>query len=130
MSTLAWIAFLASAKLITLVLVVSLHGQLTLPPLSLPPSLPSRFLINIPDEDKDDPVKLCSHIELAHWFYLDLQRPEDPSLPACSLKEFMATSIIPTRGSTGWHYLEWVVISGFGNRMWYSLLFPHASRGE
>ena len=55
----------------------------------------SRFLINIPDEDKDDPVKLCTHIELAHWFYLDLQRPEDPSLPACSMKEFMATSILP-----------------------------------
>ena len=54
----------------------------------------SRFLINIPDEDKDDPVKLCSHVELAYWFYLDLQRPEDPSLPACSMKEFMATSIL------------------------------------
>lgn len=53
--------------------------------------LASRFLINIPDEDKDDPVKLCSHVELAYWFYLDLQRPEDPSLPACSMKEFMAT---------------------------------------
>ena len=25
----------------------------------------SRFLINIPDEDKDDPLKLCSHIEVS-----------------------------------------------------------------
>jgi mRNA-decapping enzyme subunit 2 len=53
--------------------------------------LATRFLINIPDEDKDDPLKLCSHIEVAHWFYLDLIRPEDPALPGCSMKEFMAT---------------------------------------
>ena len=52
----------------------------------------SRFLINIPDEDKDDTMRLCTHIELAHWFYLDFLRQEHPFLPACSLKEFMATS--------------------------------------
>ena len=39
-------------------------------------------------------MKLCFHVELAYWFYLDLQRPEDSSLPACSMKEFMATSIL------------------------------------
>lgn len=52
----------------------------------------SRFLINIPDEDKDDAMRLCAHIELAHWFYLDFLRQDQPTLPACSLKEFMATS--------------------------------------
>lgn len=52
----------------------------------------SRFVINIPDEDKDDVMMLCSWIEPAHWFYLDFLRPDDPSLPACSLKEFMASS--------------------------------------
>ena len=51
--------------------------------------LPSRFLINLSSEEKGDSIKLCSYIELAHWYYLDLMRPEDPTLPACNLKEFM-----------------------------------------
>ncbi len=51
----------------------------------------SRFLINLSSEEKRDSIKLCSYIELAHWYYLDLMRPEDPSLPACNLKEFMRT---------------------------------------
>ena len=54
----------------------------------------SRFLINIPKEGQEDPMKLCTHIELAYWFYLDLVRPEDTSLPGCSMKEFMAASIL------------------------------------
>ena len=53
----------------------------------------SRFLINIPVEEKCDPVKLCYHIELAHWFYLDFMRSEETSLPACSFKEFIATGV-------------------------------------
>lgn len=63
----------------------------------------SRFLINIPEEDKDDPVKLVSHVETAYWFYLDLQRPEDPSLPACSMKEFMAARIHETTTNPSTH---------------------------
>lgn len=49
----------------------------------------SRFLINLPEDEKKDPIKLSSHLELAHWFYLDLLRPEDHSLPACNFKEFI-----------------------------------------
>ncbi|KAM3726609.1 m7GpppN-mRNA hydrolase [Dirofilaria immitis] len=30
-----------------------------------------RFLINIPDDQKNTPVRLCFQIELAHWFYID-----------------------------------------------------------
>ncbi|KAL3981537.1 Dcp2 box A domain family protein [Acanthocheilonema viteae] len=30
-----------------------------------------RFLINIPDDQKNAPVRLCFQIELAHWFYID-----------------------------------------------------------
>ena len=53
----------------------------------------SRFLINLSGEEKRDPIKLCTYIELAHWYYLDLMRPEDAALPACSLKEFMAACV-------------------------------------
>ena len=52
----------------------------------------SRFLINMPQDEKDKAMKVCAEIEQAYWFYLDFLRPEDPSLPGCSYKEFMATS--------------------------------------
>ncbi|XP_032220585.1 m7GpppN-mRNA hydrolase [Nematostella vectensis] len=48
----------------------------------------SRFLINIPDEERKDVVRLCFQVETAHWFYLDFYRQERPELPACGLKEF------------------------------------------
>ncbi|XP_031574113.1 m7GpppN-mRNA hydrolase-like [Actinia tenebrosa] len=48
----------------------------------------SRFLINIPDEERKDVVRLCFQIELAHWFYIDFHRQENPDLPGCGIKEF------------------------------------------
>ena len=48
----------------------------------------SRFLLNIPTHEKDNMVRLCFQIELAHWFYLDFYRPEDASLPECNMLEF------------------------------------------
>jgi len=48
-------------------------------------------LINLSSDERADPIKLCSHIEVAYWYYLDLMRPEDHTLPACNLKEFMGT---------------------------------------
>jgi len=54
----------------------------------------SRFLINLPEDERKDPIKLCYHLELAYWFYLDLLRPEDPTLPACTLKEFFTANIL------------------------------------
>lgn len=77
---------------VSLALSGALTHSLTLS-LSLSPNN-SRFLLNIPKEDQDDPMKLCTHIELAYWFYLDLVRPEDSTLPGCSMKEFMAASIL------------------------------------
>eukprot|EP00794_Sanderia_malayensis_P009904 gene9904-10917_t len=49
----------------------------------------SRFLINIPEEERKDLVRMCFQVELAHWFYLDFYRQEDPSLPGCGLQKFM-----------------------------------------
>ncbi|XP_077989029.1 m7GpppN-mRNA hydrolase-like [Glandiceps talaboti] len=48
----------------------------------------SRFLINIPGEEKADLVRVCFQIELAHWFYLDFYRQENPALPACGIRDF------------------------------------------
>lgn len=33
--------------------------------------LSSRFIYNIPVEERLDIIKLCTHVEKAHWYYLD-----------------------------------------------------------
>nr|XP_002130621.1 m7GpppN-mRNA hydrolase [Ciona intestinalis] len=48
----------------------------------------SRFLLNIPSQEKEDMIRLCFQIELAHWFYLDFFRAENNRLPDCRMKEF------------------------------------------
>jgi len=50
--------------------------------------LSSRFLINLPEGEKSDPIRLFFQIELAHWFYLDFHRKENPKLRQCGMKEF------------------------------------------
>ena len=48
----------------------------------------SRFLLNIPTTEKDDMIRLMFQVELAHWFYIDFHRVEDPSLPEMRLPQF------------------------------------------
>lgn len=54
----------------------------------------SRFLINIPEEERKDIVRLCFQIEAAHWFYVDFHRQEQPNLPPCGLKDFTKINIL------------------------------------
>ena len=54
----------------------------------------SRFLINIPEEERKDIVRLCFQIETAHWFYVDFHRQEHPELPPCGLKDFTKINIL------------------------------------
>lgn len=54
----------------------------------------SRFLINIPEEERRDIVRLCFQIETAHWFYVDFHRQENPELPPCGLKDFTKINIL------------------------------------
>ena len=51
-------------------------------------SIFSRFIINIPNEEQDNLIRICFQIELAHWFYLDFNCSENSSLPKCSFHEF------------------------------------------
>lgn len=37
----------------------------------------SRFIINVPEEERKDLVRICFQIELAHWFYLDFYCEEE-----------------------------------------------------
>lgn len=49
----------------------------------------SRFIINVPEEERKDLVRICFQIELAHWFYLDFYcTEENPKLKSCNMKDF------------------------------------------
>jgi len=54
----------------------------------------SRFVINVPEEESRDPVRLLFQVELAHWFYLDFYCPENPELRTCGIKEFAIQDIL------------------------------------
>lgn len=50
----------------------------------------SRFIINVPEEERKDLVRICFQIELAHWFYLDFYCVEENTkLKSCGMKEFV-----------------------------------------
>ncbi|GFT82764.1 m7GpppN-mRNA hydrolase [Nephila pilipes] len=51
--------------------------------------LSSRFVINVPEEERVDLIRLCFQIELAHWFYLDFYCEEDSKLPKITLNAFI-----------------------------------------
>lgn len=48
----------------------------------------SRFILNIPSEERSDIIRIMFQLELAHWFYLDLLVEENPSLPKLLFKPF------------------------------------------
>jgi hypothetical protein len=51
----------------------------------------SRFIINVPVEERKDLVRICFQIELAHWYYLDFYCADDKAenkLKPCGMKEF------------------------------------------
>ncbi|XP_073990530.1 decapping mRNA 2 isoform X2 [Rhodnius prolixus] len=48
----------------------------------------SRFIINVPEEERNDIIRLCFQIELAHWFYLDFYTRGLRDKKTCGIKEF------------------------------------------
>uniref|UniRef100_F1KRL6 m7GpppN-mRNA hydrolase n=1 Tax=Ascaris suum TaxID=6253 RepID=F1KRL6_ASCSU len=51
-----------------------------------------RFLINIPEEEKSNVIRICFQIELAHWFYIDFYCKGDDATPKCAeigLRDFI-----------------------------------------
>jgi len=34
-------------------------------------AISSRFIINVPEEERQNLIRICFQIELAHWFYID-----------------------------------------------------------
>lgn len=52
--------------------------------------LASRFIINVPDMELSNLIRICFQIELAHWFYLDFfcASQEEKKLQPCGIKQF------------------------------------------
>ena len=52
--------------------------------------LASRFIINVPDMELSNLIRICFQIELAHWFYLDFfcSSEEERKLQPCGIKQF------------------------------------------
>ncbi|KAK6179354.1 hypothetical protein SNE40_011737 [Patella caerulea] len=48
----------------------------------------SRFIINVPEEERQESIRVFFQIELAHWFYLDFYCAEQPELRTCGIKDF------------------------------------------
>uniref|UniRef100_A0A8D0B036 m7GpppN-mRNA hydrolase n=1 Tax=Salvator merianae TaxID=96440 RepID=A0A8D0B036_SALMN len=57
-------------------------------PSSVLDDLCSRFILHIPSEERDNAIRVCFQIELAHWFYLDFCMQNTPGLPQCGIRDF------------------------------------------
>ncbi|XP_055383540.1 putative uncharacterized protein DDB_G0282133 [Condylostylus longicornis] len=64
----------------------NLHHQI---PSDILDDLASRFIINTPVDERQNFIRICFQIELAHWFYLDFFcGNEEKKLIPCGLKQF------------------------------------------
>ncbi|XP_050295535.1 m7GpppN-mRNA hydrolase [Anthonomus grandis grandis] len=50
----------------------------------------TRFIILVPEEAKENLIRIFFQIELAHWFYLDFYVGNDPRCKTCTIYEFAA----------------------------------------
>lgn len=57
-------------------------------PLDILSDLLTRFLIYVPPESKQNLIRICFQIELAHWYYLDFYVANDSTLKGCNITEF------------------------------------------
>lgn len=68
-------------------------GSDTVIPIEVLDDLCSRFIINVPEVERKDVVRICFQIEQAHWFYIDFYSKKDnfqKSRKLVNLKEFAA----------------------------------------
>ncbi|MEE6508653.1 hypothetical protein FKM82_022171 [Ascaphus truei] len=57
-------------------------------PVGVLDDLCSRFILHIPSEERDNAIRVCFQIELAHWFYLDFWMENISGLPQCGIRDF------------------------------------------
>ncbi|XP_063627350.1 m7GpppN-mRNA hydrolase [Cydia splendana] len=58
-------------------------------PIDILDDLCSRFIINLPESERGDLVRICFQMELAHWFYLDYYCTDEVhNLHPCGIRDF------------------------------------------
>ncbi|XP_063382952.1 m7GpppN-mRNA hydrolase [Cydia fagiglandana] len=58
-------------------------------PIDILDDLCSRFIINLPESERGDLVRICFQMELAHWFYLDYYCTDEAhNLHPCGIRDF------------------------------------------
>ncbi len=57
-------------------------------PLTILDDLASRFIINIPEEERRDIIRIMFQMELAKWFYDDEYVNSSAELTSCSMRDF------------------------------------------
>lgn len=57
-------------------------------PLEVLDDLASRFILNMPIEEKYDPIRILFQMEIAFWHYLDFCRVFNSNLPKFKFKRF------------------------------------------
>ncbi|KAB0341449.1 hypothetical protein FD755_013309 [Muntiacus reevesi] len=65
----------------------------------------TRFILHIPSEERDNAIRVCFQIELAHWFYLDFYMQNTPGLPQCGIRDFAKADILFITIMTVFHSL-------------------------
>ncbi|RWS22036.1 m7GpppN-mRNA hydrolase-like protein [Leptotrombidium deliense] len=60
-------------------------------PIDILDDISSRFIINIPADERDDVIRLMFQIELGHWFYIDFHCALRNDLPKLNLRAFCVT---------------------------------------
>lgn len=66
----------------------SMEAKRTEIPTEVLDDLCSRFILHIPSEERDNAIRVCFQIELAHWFYLDFCMQNYPGAPHCGIRDF------------------------------------------
>ncbi|BES97306.1 unnamed protein product [Nesidiocoris tenuis] len=57
-------------------------------PIDVLDDLCSRFIINVPEEERKNVIRICFQIEQAHWFYIDFYSKRKENRRICNLQEF------------------------------------------
>lgn len=59
-------------------------------PVNVLDDLAVRFLLSLPQWERNNLVRVCFQMELAHWFYIDFIIPQHPGLAQGTIQEFSA----------------------------------------
>eukprot|EP00064_Thunnus_orientalis_P018288 superscaffoldBa00004166_g18384 len=73
----------------------------------------TRFILHIPSEERDNAIRVCFQIELAHWFYLDFCMQNTPGAPHCGIRDFAKADILTSAANQCILCLQALLVQGY-----------------